>query len=43
MKVRDETNAIYDGLKNLSLQRYMGTMWMLGAELVSLYIAVSQR
>jgi hypothetical protein len=37
VRVRDETNAIYDGLKNLSLQRYMGAMWMLGAELVSLY------
>jgi hypothetical protein len=37
VRVRDETRAIYGGLKNLSLQRYMGAMWMLGAELSSLY------
>ena len=37
MKVWDKTTAIYSGLQELSLQRYMGAMWMLGAELVSLY------
>jgi hypothetical protein len=37
VKVWDVTYAIYEDLQKLSMQRYMGAMWMLGTELISLY------
>jgi hypothetical protein len=35
--VRDAQNAICDGLRALSWQRYMAAMWILGTELTTLY------
>lgn len=37
MRVKDAKRVIYKGLRDLSWERYMAAMWILGSELADLY------